>query len=185
MKFKLSNKKLDPKLFLEMNSSIDDRKTWDKFCKEIRLIERISDNSDIIYYQWTSPAFFIKNRDYVIERYWFNNKDDADLVKKYKLPFKENNYWVIFNQSIEHASCPPIPKIVRAKLVFSLYFIEEDPLNPNTFTLYGIEKNDLGGRIPYWILNSIYSFFGDQVPKELEEAYENYVKKRYPEGKSG
>lgn len=140
--------------------------------KQLKLVEQVSKNSDIIYVEIDLP-FPLSNRDFVHKRLYLCNKEDPELVKKLGLYEKDSTYYVIMIEATQRPEYPPKNSPVRAEAKMNYWLIEEDPNDKNTTKITGVICQNIGGNVPIAMQNKM-------VPKRAREILEkqlgNYAK---------
>ncbi len=113
-----------------MNRDLSYKLKWKDAPKQLKLIEKTSPNTDVIYTELHFP-FPMSNRELVTKRFFAGNKEDADLIKQLGLPEKSHRYYVILTENTERPEYPEKSKRVRAKIL-SYIFLEEDANDKTT-----------------------------------------------------
>lgn len=58
------------------------RMLWDKNMKIFEIIKQLDENSDILYMKMQPPVALVSARDYVLYRYYINNKKHPEVFEK-------------------------------------------------------------------------------------------------------
>jgi hypothetical protein len=156
-----------PEKWFQMMSDIPTILKGDTPIKEIKCVEKISNNSDITYFEVNFPAP-MTNHDFLQKRLFLGNKEDATLVKELGLYDWNHRYYVILNQSIERDDVPHKKDVVRAKAKMNHWLIEEDPQSSNKMKIRQVACYEMGGN------NAPNSDRG--AHKRMEKWRENYTK---------
>ena len=159
------------KLF-KMMTDLPTMQKCDLPLKNLKCVEQHSRNSDTIYFEMKVP-FPMSNRDILNQRIYLGNKEDSALVKELGLYDWGHTYYVILNQSVERADCPPQKGIVRANTKMNFWLIEEDQRESGKTKVTQVVSQDMGGSIPASVLNSIGA---KGATKRFEGIMENYGK---------
>lgn len=111
------------------------RKSWDRVIQDFHVLERLSGDSELIYFYVKSPMPFVANREFVQRRSYSKTADS--YVTVYRSVTKEEL---------------PVPEgWVRAHTVISGYHIY--PVH-NAVAVEFISQNDLRGQLPPKLINS-------------------------------
>lgn len=130
--------------------------------KQIKVVEKTSKNSDIIYIELGFP-FPMTNRDIVQKRLFVSNKQDPELVQKLGLFDKSHAYHAVLIQSTEHKEYPTKEKPIRAETQMYHTLVEEDPNNKNVVRMKMVIQQQLNGDIPKVMINAL----GSKMPKTM------------------
>lgn len=106
---------------------------WDKVLMDFHIVERESEDVDIVYYYVESP-FGVANRDFCQKR----------IVRR-NFPQREQDSLMYF--SCENKNAPNVKKFVRAQTLISGYIMEELP-DKKGVRLFFVSNNDVKGNIP-------------------------------------
>lgn len=150
---------------------------WEKNAKLLETLEKIDDNTDVIYMEIKMP-FPFENRDMVQKRIAINNKKNPELIKKYGLPEKDVEYVIIQAQSVERSEKPEIKKITRANTVLSVCVMEKDTTVPNRIHIKMIVCNDIKMKVPHIMRNMMLKQMGKMMISTLTDAYKKIYKKK-------
>ncbi len=154
----------------KMMQDLSIRPKWDPLPKQLKLIEQLTANSDVIYTEANLP-FPISNRDYVQERLFIDSKKDAELVKKLGLFDLKNRYFVLMVKSIERSDYPAQDKLVRGETKINYWFIQEDPNDSGSLRLLVVQCQDLKGIIPTMLVNKLAGSFPHKIIGALLDNY--------------
>lgn len=160
-------KDVDLETLVQLIIDCDARKEWDKIVKELSVYEKINEFSDIIYCVIKTPPGF-SNRDYVQYRHFLHNKRNSDLIEKFGLFQRENDYYVLYLKSVEIPEIPPIKGLVRADTIITGYLIEKEGNDVN-FTM--VLQTDVKGFIPKSIFNRVSTRVPGMWLKNLLNGY--------------
>lgn len=139
----------------------------DPLTKSVKVVEQLSPNSDVVHIEVTLP-FPLSNREFLVKRIYFNNKDNVDLVKKLGLYQKDHIYYVIMVESTMRPEYPVKSSPVRGHTKMLYWLIEEDPKDKNTARAITISSQDIGGNVPLSLQNKA-------VPQKAHEAIERHL----------
>ena len=156
--------------FFQMMTDVTMMQKGDTPLKEIKVIEKVSNNSDIIYLKINFP-FPLSDRDFLQQRLFLGNKEDPALVKELGLYDWSHRYYVFIGHSIERADCPPKKDVVRAHAKMNYWILEEDSQSWNKIKIKQVACQDMGGNIPTSVTNTL-GVKGAQ--KRLESFLDNY-----------
>lgn len=113
------------------------RREWDNVLQDFKVIEKFSENSDVIYFYAASPfPSIVSNREFIQHRKYRKDENGILIV-----------YWSAERDDI------PIPKgWVRANTIISGYYIKSIE---GGVELYFISQNDVKGKIPPKLINAV------------------------------
>jgi len=94
--------------------------------KQIKVIEKKSSNSDVIYLELGLPAK-LGNRELVQKRLFLGNEEDPELVRRLGLFDWKHRYYVILVESTEREEYPIKSSHVRGLTKMNYILLEEDP----------------------------------------------------------
>jgi len=143
--------------------------------KQIKIVEKTSSNSDILYTEMNMP-FPLANREFLQKRLFVGNKEDPELIRRLGLFDWEHRYYAILVQSTEKREYRRKSKPVRGMTKMFHMLLEEDPedktivkikflicqnlyLNLHQVAMKAIEE-DLGQTIVIGLLDTYEQFFG-------------------------
>ncbi|OMJ77710.1 hypothetical protein SteCoe_22658 [Stentor coeruleus] len=113
------------------------RREWDNVLQDFKVIEKYSENSDMIYFYAASPfPSIVSNREFIQHRKY--RKDDNGILIV---------YW-----SAERDDIPVPEGWVRANTIISGYYIKSVE---GGVELYFISQNDVKGKIPPKLINAV------------------------------
>jgi len=170
IRFEGTLKGISAENFYKMTQDTTIRIKWDPVPKQLKVIEKTSENSDVIYVEANLP-FPMSNRDFVQERLYLNNVDHAELVKELGLYDKPNKYYVLLIKSTEREEFPPKDKPVRGNTKMSYWFIEEDPSDKNSAKVVVLQCQELKGMIPVMLVNKIAGGFPHKIIGAMLDNY--------------
>ncbi|OMJ88285.1 hypothetical protein SteCoe_9783 [Stentor coeruleus] len=125
----------DDALFAIWNGEF--RREWDNVLQDFKVIEKYSENNDVIYFYAASPfPSIISNREFIQHR-------------KYK---KDQNGILIVYWSAERDDIPIPQGWIRANTIISGYYIKSVE---GGVELYFISQNDVKGKIPPNLINAV------------------------------
>ena len=58
------------------------RLKWDKNARNFEIIKKLDDNSDLLYFKMQPPMKLISPRDYILYRFYTNNKKHPEVFEK-------------------------------------------------------------------------------------------------------
>jgi hypothetical protein len=135
------------------------RSQWDSYVLETKDICYIDPMNDICYYSLKlQPP--LRSRDFVLQRSWL---------------FDGNDY-VIFNHSINHASCPPKKDMIRAISHLTGFIIRPVKDQEAACHLTYVSHSDPKGSLPTWLINAIGKSLAPKQLKVLQKACRKYDK---------
>eukprot|EP00658_Telonema_sp_P-2_P008532 TRINITY_DN13217_c0_g1_i22.p1 TRINITY_DN13217_c0_g1~~TRINITY_DN13217_c0_g1_i22.p1 ORF type:complete len:542 (+),score=121.91 TRINITY_DN13217_c0_g1_i22:276-1901(+) len=116
---------------------LEERRTWDKNTEEMKILERLDENS-CLYYSLVQGIFGMQPRDFL------------DLRHMVVLP---NGTHVIVFVSAESDQCPAKPGVVRGCTILSGQMIK--PVDNNSCLLTVVSQVDIKGSIPVYLVNKV------------------------------
>lgn len=114
------------------------RTHWDNLFQEFRVVS-IQDDFELLYYMIKTPIGITK-RDWLQKRLFIRDYPGPGCICLYFI-------------SVEDASMPPKPKVIRAETLISGYIIRPTLDNKSIITI--ITSNDIKGLIPSGIVNRV------------------------------
>jgi hypothetical protein len=159
---KMSDMFLDP----------EKRMQWDNRIKTFELLEVLDATIDVCYTEIEFP-FPMSNRDLVQVRYFLDSKNDADLLKKYDIPEKNNRFFLQTNRNITRQDCPEKEGKVRAEMINYGWILEEIPDKPGFVSYKCVLQQDIKGLAPTILVNK---FAVKAVTKGMVGFLEGYKK---------
>eukprot|EP01094_Clydonella_sp_ATCC50884_P014771 TRINITY_DN2532_c0_g1_i1.p1 TRINITY_DN2532_c0_g1~~TRINITY_DN2532_c0_g1_i1.p1 ORF type:complete len:215 (+),score=67.27 TRINITY_DN2532_c0_g1_i1:181-825(+) len=123
--------------------NLDNRKQWDEYVKEVRVLEEFPAKDPIkvaqVAYQSFAAPFPVSHRDFVV-------------VRGYKL--EENGSYVTTAKSTTHPSVEgEVSGHVRGEVVVDGFWMVPDESNPEHTNVKYIAHVDPKGSIPYFVIN--------------------------------
>lgn len=163
---------VDPAKFFQMMTDLPTMLKCEPPMKQLKCLEELNKNSDVIYIEAKCP-FPLSDRDFIQQRLFVGNKEDPKLIKKLGLYDWKHRYYVVIQESVEREDYPPQKSPVRGTVKMSYWLLEEDPLEKNTVKFKAVACQDIGGKVPVSLLNSL-------GPKEAHRMFglmmDNYVR---------
>jgi hypothetical protein len=141
-----------PDMVLESLIVEEKRTLWDKVLKNSMVLEKIDDNTEIIYNS-TIGVMGTSPRDFVQIRKVFKENKDYE--------------YIILQKSIEHELKPPLKKKVRAKCIIGGYLIKS--LGPDKTEMVVVMQVDVNGLLPKFLVNSF-------APSKTHEWFKDFKK---------
>jgi len=126
------------------NPDIKLRQQWDSDVLEMKTIEQIDENIQVLYRGYQAPNVMITARDFVVL--------STTCVEP-------SGAYIICGVSINHKSCPADPKYVRGSTV-TCFHIKPVEGNPNASQATRIVYLDPKGSIPAWVMSATKSKSG-------------------------
>lgn len=152
----------------------DLRSEWDERIKDTKVILELPEGK--VGYSVLNTPFPLSDRDAVIKLYRICNKTHSDLVKKYGLPTVDYKYYLILDESVEIEEYPKKKGKERAQLN-SFYMIEEVTDKKDCFKVRTSMRNDLGGSIPDFLMNTMAKKMPKKIFNDLVECIPKLEKK--------
>jgi len=140
--------------------------------KEFKLVEKIDDNTDVVYVEVALP-FPMSNRDFVHKRFHACNKDDKEILQKLGFYDWSHNYYVLMIQGCEHSEYPVKKSPIRAEIKMNHWLIEEVPGEEGTLRFKTKVCQVLNGSLPLYFVNDLGPKMGH---KNMEKMIETYFK---------
>jgi len=135
---------LKPKQIFDVIYDTAYRTKWDHVVAGFRVVEKIDEVTDIIYFMIKAP-FGVSTRDFVQQRC-------------YQLDYPQKDHVVISFVSTTHPSVPPIKNHIRGETILSGYIIRPARSDPHNSTeMIIISQVDIKGSIPKTIVNYVAS----------------------------
>ena len=130
----------------------DYRREWDNVIQDFHVIEKLSEDSDVIYFFAKSPLpAIVSNREFIQNRKFLREKNGIFIV-----------YWSADNESI------PVPDgFIRANTIISGYHIKAEN---DGVRLEFISQNDVKGKIPPKLINTFAPSKAIDWVKKLSKA---------------
>jgi len=172
MKIEAKMKGLKAENLFLMMKDLSYRAKMEHAPKQIKLVEQISRNSDIIYVEIDLP-FPLSNRDLVQQRLYIGNKEDPELIRKLGLYNCPHRYYVLLTQSVVRPDIPEKKKPIRAETKMNYVIIEEDPNDPSAAIMKVVTCQKLNGGVPDVLVNKVAT----KIPHKLMEAIINSYSK--------
>ncbi|XP_058416598.1 phosphatidylcholine transfer protein-like [Diceros bicornis minor] len=146
-----------PALLADVYMDIDYRKEWDQNVKEFYEEEY---NGQTVVYQQVKNPFLMPNRDYVYIR------------ERRELDVEGRKIYVVLAQSTSHPEFPERSGVIRVKQYKESLALTSDGGNGSKVFMYYF--NNLGPRIPTWLINKAFKKGIPTFVKELAKACRNY-----------
>ncbi|KAG5499426.1 hypothetical protein JKF63_07989 [Porcisia hertigi] len=159
-------KNVPPQVLFDQLHDAQYRATWDTNMLEGYNVARLDSHNDIGYYAAKFP-WPLSNRDFCNMRSW--------------MEFTNGEY-IIFNHSEPHPDCPERKGFVRARSIFTGFYIRPIPGETGTQLIY-VTQSDLCGFIPHSVINMAMTKGARMILDNCErssEEYPAYAKKTYP-----
>mgnify|MGYP000846909410 CR=1 FL=1 len=137
-------------------------------------MEQISPNSDVIYVEIGFP-FPFENRDVVTHRVYVNNKKNPELVEKYGLPKKDNEYAIILSKSVTRVDKGAIKGKTRGDVKMNYWMFEQDATDPKTFRISFCNATDM----KLSVSSSMKGTIAKNTSKDISEKFAETYKKVY------
>lgn len=74
-------------------SDLESRKDFDDNVLEAKSLKKFNDTSDVLYMSIKMPMI-MSDRDFLFERHTLGNKISPNLIKQFKLPECEEEYYI-------------------------------------------------------------------------------------------
>jgi len=129
-----------PEVVYDVLYDIDERIKWDSGGKDMQVVEKISDNLDVIYFWAKAPPGF-SNREFLQSRYFRIDSDGTHFI---------------CYRSVKHDKFPETKSKVRAYTQLSGYVIR--PAEGGCRVTF-LSNNDIKGTCPGWVINLLAGFF--------------------------
>eukprot|EP01135_Chromosphaera_perkinsii_P000156 Nk52_evm52s32 gene=Nk52_evmTU52s32 len=159
---------LDPELIYDVIQDPKYRKLWDKMMLEAYDIGMVGPCSDLTYYSAKLPTP-IKNRDFLVQRFWRVSGDFDEVVIKL--------------HSVSFPSCPEKPEYIRGNTLVAGYYIQK--LSSGCILTY-IAQTDPKGSMPAYFVNKLVTKLAPSIMTNLKDICANYPewkKKHHPDFK--
>ncbi|KAL0478340.1 hypothetical protein AKO1_010353 [Acrasis kona] len=124
------------------------RQLWDPVYIQVKDVERLDEEADVIYTQLRSPKP-VTNRDSCLLRVTKMKKNEDKSTKQF-----DNKTFIVFMRTTSHEKCPVTPQFVRVTAPVHAYYIEP---TKNGCCMFVLSEHDLGGYIPQFVINLIAS----------------------------
>jgi hypothetical protein len=126
------------------------RQHWDPVYLKVTEVERLDEESDIIYTQLKTPKP-VTNRDSCLLRVIKMSRPTEPANNS----LFENKTFVVMCRTTTHEKCPITSQFVRVTAPIHAYLIEPDPKRKNGCCMFVISEHDMGGYIPQFVINLI------------------------------
>ncbi len=159
--------------FVLMQRDIAYREKFATPPKQIKMIDRTSQNTDIIYLEVNLP-FPMTNRDFVQKRLFVCNKEDPELARKLGLFDWSHKYYAILVQSTESADCPEKSKPIRGDTKMHHMLLEEDPNDKSVLKVKMVMSQAMKGDIPQIIMGAVAKKMPKMMMGGFMASYKNF-----------
>ena len=162
----LATTQIDPMIRKETQDNI----------KKTGVIEKFGPNSDILYTELTVP-FPYENREMLHHRVYFNNKKNPELVEKYGLWKKDDEYFVVLAKSVERSDVPVVKGKTRAETQMMCFVYEKDATNPKLIRMTLWNQFDMKMKIPSLMRGMAAKKIEKDLTTVLDAVYKKHFKK--------
>jgi len=139
--------------------------------KQLKLVEQINKETDVIYMELPFP-FPMSNRDLVVKRFFAGNKENADLIKQLGLPEKSHRYFLMLSESTERSEYPEKSKPVRGKILNYTMLEEEDANDKTTLKVTVFTQSELKLSLPKSAMKALEDGMGQLAIAGIFTEYE-------------
>jgi hypothetical protein len=146
-----------PEVILDSLMDIDKRASWDKVLRDVSIIEKIDEETDIMYNS-TVGVMGASPRDFV-------------QIRKIYKDMKGYDY-IVLMKSIEHEEKPIMKKKVRAKCIIGGYVMKS--IGPGRTKMEVVMQVDVNGLLPKFIVNS----FAPSKTHDWFKQFNKYIRKQ-------
>jgi len=115
------------------------RAKWETVTMDLKVVEKINDNSQVIYFYVKTPIG-ISERDFV-------------QIRDFRLNYPEKDNIVMSFKSCLHPKAPPVKGRVRAETHISGYIMRPSTKAPNSTDFCIVSQSDIKGNIPKIVVN--------------------------------
>eukprot|EP00128_Syssomonas_multiformis_P016817 Colp12_sorted_trinity150504_noHs@17771 len=127
-------------IIFELVKGIEHVFEWEKTIREASIIEKVNENVDVVYMRYKSPVpYLVADRDFVV----LESREE-----------KEDGSYTIGCRSVEREDVPTKGiGVVRGRVFKSGWHIQK--INDTSSEVTFVAQADLGGWIPYWLMNML------------------------------